>query len=70
MLVRVSLRKHSPEEIYDYLTNHIGNISLKVKYGQAIITFENPKSYERVLSEFRVVKLFGHRLEFIPFDSA
>jgi hypothetical protein len=39
MLLKVSLRYHSPEEIYDYVCRHVGDLGMKIKKKQAIIGF-------------------------------
>jgi hypothetical protein len=41
ILVKVSLKRHSPEEIYDYIQRNIGDLGMKIKKRQAIIGFEN-----------------------------
>jgi hypothetical protein len=43
---------------------------MKIKKKQAIIGFETPELYEKLVNEHRVVSLRGGRLEFKPFPKA
>jgi hypothetical protein len=39
MVVKASLKYHSPEEIYDYILRSVGELGMKIKKKQAIIGF-------------------------------
>jgi hypothetical protein len=66
LLVKASLRHHSPEQIYDYVSNYIGELGMKIKKRQVIIGFEDPTFYEKLLTEHRSTILHGKKLEFKP----
>lgn len=64
-LIRVSLRHHTPEEIYHYLLKKFGKLGMKVKAKQAIIGFENKETFN-IVKEVKAVNIMGKRLQLIP----
>lgn len=39
ILLKCSLRNHTPEDIYDYISKNVGDLGMKIKKKQAIIGF-------------------------------
>ena len=64
MKIKASLRYHTAEEIYAYLTHHFGKLSLLIKKGYAIITLEKKQAYDSLLKDHKVIKLSGRPLSF------
>lgn len=43
--LRASLQHHQPKEIYDYLLNHVGEVTLKIKKRHVIVTLYSQEAY-------------------------
>ncbi len=50
ILLKCSLRNHTPEDIYDYISRNVGDLGMKIKKKQAIIGFEDRGFYDKILS--------------------
>ena len=64
MLIKASLKRHSPDQIYDYIQRNVGDLGLKIKKRQAIIGFENEKFYHKLINEHKCIMLHGKKLQF------
>lgn len=64
MLIKASLKNHSPEQIYDYIFERVGELGMKIKKRQVIIGFSNPELYRKLMQRYEVSLIQGKRIRF------